>query len=289
MLQSIIIKVIAFPLLLGAILALATYRLEQQRNLVIAFLAPLFACVIIIVLDGFPGFPPVRAAHKFPYILFAGGLFFAISARLSFRRSIIYWGLAFALTVALPTWWMGKSILLNNSQKATVVTILVLLTVAGAFLYRCFAVAKAKPLPNVLPQAVFATSVAGALIAILGGYMGMLMFNAALSVMFGGYLFVSYVRYLRGDAQAFALKGQGALAISWVAFIGVLVTGILAPKASGSALILATCTLTAVPLSYVYAPVAGRVPYLLRPLLLGVIVAVPALAGILVAGMQFAG
>ncbi|MCL7999300.1 hypothetical protein M8994_13700 [Brucella sp. 21LCYQ03] len=289
MLQSIIIKVIAFPLLLGAILALMTYRLERQQNLVLAFLTPLFACVVLIVLDGFPAFPPVRAAHKFPYILFAGGLFFAISAWLSPRRNIIYSGITFALMIAFPTWWMGKSILLNNSQKATVVTILVLLTVAGAMLYRYFAGAKAKPLPNVLPQALFATSIAGALIAIFGGYMGMLMFNAALGVMFGGYLFVSYVRYIKGDAQAFALTGQGALAMSWVAFIGVLVTGILAPKASSLALVMATCTLTAVPLAYVYAPVANRVPYILRPLLLGVIVAAPALAGILVAGMQFAG
>ncbi|MFD1200119.1 hypothetical protein ACFQ3K_17680 [Brucella gallinifaecis] len=289
MLQSIILKVIAFPLLLGVIIALASYRFERQKNLVLAFLAPLFACIIILVLDGFPAFPPVRAAHKFPYILFAGSLFFAFFAWRSPRLNIIYSSLAFVLMIVLPIWWMGKSILVNNGQKATVVMILVLLTVAGAVLYRYFAVAKAKPLPNVLPQALFATSIAGALIAIMGGYMGMLMFNTALAVMFGGYLFISYVRYLRGDAQAFALNGQGALAMSWVAFIGVLVTGILAPKASGLALVLAVFTLAAVPLAYIYAPVAARIPYMLRPLLLGVIVAVPALAGILVAGMQFAG
>ncbi|MGU3575045.1 hypothetical protein ACLBWZ_05925 [Brucellaceae bacterium C25G] len=289
MLQSIIINVIVFPLFLGTIIAILSSRFVEQKNFILALLVPIFACVIMIVLDGLPAFPPVRAIHKFPYIILGASLFFAVSALLKLRRNTIYWIIAFALTIALPTWWMGKSILFNNGHKATVVTILILLAIVGAFSYKSLSVKKAKPLPNVLPQAVFATSIAGALTAILGGYMGMLMFNAALAVMFGGYLLVTYIRYLKGNEQAFELTGHGALAMSWVSFSGIVVTAILAPKASALGLVLITLTLSALPLAYFYAPLVNRIPYALRPLLSGAIVAIPALAGIFVAGIEFAG
>lgn len=288
MLQTMILSIVVVPLVLGVVAALAANAAGGNRSAAIAFLIPLFATVALIGLEGWPAFPPVRAAHKLPYILALGAVAFVLVA--TFVRKANAWlaALAAAVAVALPAWWLGRTILANNPQKATVVAILFVVAVAGVF-WRAAREPAGPETESVLPQAFFATSVAGALVAILGGYMGMAMFNGALAALSGGFVLVAYIRHLRGDATAFALPGAAAPAFAWTVFMGVLMTAISAPKASAAALVATVLTLALTPLAGWYGPRLAGAPHALRPLAAGLAAAVPALAGIAIAGLQFAG
>ncbi len=288
MLQTMILSIVVIPLVLGAVVALAANAAGGRRAAVIALLIPLFAAAALIGLDGWPAFPPVRAAHKFPYVLAIGGVLFGLAALVRRRRNAALTALVALISIALPLWWMGRTILANNPQKATVLAIIAVLAVAGAF-WQAARQPSAAPETHVLPQAFFATSIAAALVAIFGGYMGMAMFNGALAALSGGFLLVTYIRYLRGEATAFALPGGAALAFGWVALMGVAVTALSAPKASAAALVTTTLTLVLTPLSNLYGPRLISLPYAARPLANGLIAALPALAGIAIAALQFAG
>ena len=285
MLQTMIVTIVAIPLALGIAAAFGRRTLPSAA---FALAIPLLAVAVYLGTEGIPGFPPTRAIHKFPYALAAGGVAFAIGALFLRRTGGILAGILAAIAIGLPAWWLGSNILANNSLKATVVVILGVIAVAGSY----FAASRAgagKALPDVIPQAVFATSLAAAIVAILGGYMGMAMFNGGLAALAGGYLLVTYLRHLRGDATAFALDGAAGFAFAWVAFMGVVVTAILAPKASTAALIAVGLTPAATPFAGLYAGRLAGLPASLRPLALGAVSAIPALAGILIAGLQFAG
>jgi hypothetical protein len=285
MLQTVIISIVAIPLALGLVAAFGRRHLPTAA---FALLVPLLGVVVYLATEGVPSFPPTRAIHKFPYALAAGGVAFALGALVVRGISGVLAALAAAIAIALPAWWMGSNILANNSQKLTVVAILGVIAIAGAF----FAASRSragKIQIAVVPQAIFATSVAAAVVAILGGYMGMAMFNGGLAALAGGYVLIAYIRYMRGDRAAFALDGAGAFAFAWLAFMGLVTTAILAPKASTAALIAVGVTLAATPFAGLYAARVEGLPSALRPLALGAVSAIPALAGILIAGLQFAG
>lgn len=285
MLQTMIVSIVAIPFVLGLVAALGRTRLPTA---LFALLVPLFAVVVYLGIEGVPAFPPVRAAHKAPYVLALGGVVFAAVALVVRRSAPALAALLAALSVALPAWWLGSNILANNGMKATVVAVLAVIATVGAFAAASTA-ASTRAGGAVLPQAIFATALASALVAILGGYMGMAMFNGGLAALAGGYVLVCYVRHLRGDAHAFALDGAGALAFAWVVFMGLVFTAILAPKASAAALIAVGLTLPAISLTAGLAARFSTIPAPLRPLTGGLIAAIPALAGILIAGLQFAG
>lgn len=286
MLSNLIVTIVVVPLVLGVVAAVVANLSTTGRQPLIALLIPLFAAIILISLDGLPAFPPVRAIHKLPYILAMAGILFALLALWKKPAPAIAAVLAAVVAVALPAWWMGRNVLANNSQKAIVVAALLAVAVIGTLI----AARRKRPVSgeaHVWPQAIFATSLAGALVAILGGYMGMAMFNGGLAALAGGYLLVAYTGWWRGKTGAFALEGVALAAFAWVAFTGILVTALLAPVASTAALVLTASTLALAPFSNFYSPCAERVPHALRPVALGLIAAIPAIAGILIAALQF--
>lgn len=284
MLQTFILSIVVVPLALGVVAALAAHAAGARKAAVLAFLVPLFAAVVLIGIDGWPAFPPVRSAHKLPYVLALGAVGFGIAALAVRKANAALAGIAAAVAIALPVWWLGGTILSNNALKATTVAILFVVAVAGVLWHGA-----SKREAPVLPQALFATAVAAALVAIFGGYMGMAMFNGGLAALAGGFVLVAYIRHLRGDDAAFSLGGIGALAFAWVVFTGLLVTAISAPKASAAALVATALTLALTPLAGRYVPRLAGLPRAVRPLAAGLVAAVPALAGILIAGLQFAG
>ncbi|WP_313614622.1 hypothetical protein [Agrobacterium sp.] len=288
MLQTMLLTIVALPLVLGVVASLVARKASRTGWILVAALIPLFAAVVLVGLDGLPAFPPVRAAHKLPYVLLAGGLVFAILAPFVRSRSAALAGFGALISLAVPAWWMGSVILSNSGRKLTVTLILIAIAVVGtiwATLAKSRDTAEQQP---VLPQAAFATALSTALVAIFGGYMGMAMFNGALTALFGGYLLVAYIAQLRGNQRAFNLGGLSGFAFAWVAFVGLLATAILAPQASSAALVIAGLTLTLLPLTSTFANRLKLAPAL-RPLICGLIVAVPAIIAILTAGLQFAG
>lgn len=288
MLQTMLLTIIAIPLVFGVAIAFLARQLQGARRVILALLIPVCAAAVFIILEGFPAFPPVRALHKLPYVLVIGGLVLAAASwRLRVQSAVIS-GVATLIALGLPVWWIGKNILASNQQKLIVTVALVAIAVAGVVRFASKRKAETGVQNPVLPQAVFATSLANSLVAILGGYMGMAMFNGALTALFGGYLLVIYIAYLRGDRTAFALGRVSGFAFAWVAYMGLLTTTMLAPVASSAALIATGLTLGLLTLS-AHTSRLRNVPAGLRPILFGLLAAVPAIAGILIAGIQFSG
>ena len=288
MLQTMLTTIIAFPLALGVAIAFLSRRFLNAPA-ILALLVPLSAVAIFIVLEGVPAFPPVRAVHKLPYVFAVGSVVLAAAAWRFRSPSTVFAAAAALIGLGLPVWWIGKNILASNNQKLVVTLALVSIAVAGVIWSAVQRKTNDEAQNFVLPQAVFATLLATALVAILGGYMGMAMFNGALTALFGGYLLVSYIRHLRGDGAAFALSGISGLAFAWIAYLGLLTTAMLAPVASSAALIAVGLTLVLVPLSSIYTRRFSGVAISARPLVYGLVAAVPAIAGILIAGLQFSG
>ncbi|MBD9389789.1 hypothetical protein IB237_21560 [Agrobacterium sp. AGB01] len=287
MLQTMLLTIVAIPFALGVVASLLARKASGVGLVLASALIPVFAAVVLVGLDGLPAFPPVRAAHKLPYVLLVFGVVFAVLAPVIRTRSWLLAGVAALVALAAPAWWMGSVILANSERKLVVTLILIAIAVAGSIWVALRTSDETQDRQPVLPQAAFATSLSAALVAIFGGYMGMAMFNGALTALFGGYLLIAYIAHLRGNGGAFSLAGPGGFAMSWTAFLGLLATAILAPQASSAGLIVAGLTLVLLPFTSTLANRLKLAPAL-RPLVCGLVVAVPAIIAILIAGLQFA-
>ena len=77
MLQTMLLTIVVIPLALGVVASLLARKTSGTGLVLVSASIPVFAAVVLVGLDGLPAFPPVRAAHKLPYILLVGGLAFA--------------------------------------------------------------------------------------------------------------------------------------------------------------------------------------------------------------------
>ncbi|CAN7422914.1 hypothetical protein LJR030_004355 [Rhizobium sp. LjRoot30] len=287
MLQQILLTTIVLPLVLGVLISIAGNGSSSARLAIAAFAIPVAAAVVSMAIEGLPPLPPVAAKQKFPLLLIGAGLVFAI---LSFvlkqglgRLSAI---ILAAISLAIPAWWLGRNVLAANPTKATTLAIvLVILAVLLALFSANRDGQTRQSAPAALPAALLWTAIASALAAIFGGYIGMAQMNGGLAALFGGWLLVRYVSYMRGSDDAFALTGIAAFAAIWTAAVSLAMTVLFAPSAAPAALILA-----ALPLAVAYALQARGIgfvgqPRFLRPLASGVITAIPAICAILIAAM----
>jgi hypothetical protein len=138
-------------------------------------------------------------------------------------------------------------------------------------------------MPAALPAALLAGAIGTALAAVIGGYIGMAQMNGALAALFGGWLLVRFIAYLRGDDEAFILQEAEALSFLWTATMGVAMTVLFTPNATPAALVL--CALpSAVFIFLTWKSVSfPKLPRFSRPLLAGVLTGFPAIIAILVA------
>lgn len=284
MLTQILLTTVLIPLFLGLVISLLGKGDTPRALVLTALLVPVAAAVASVSIEGFPPLPPVAAKQKLPVILFAGGIVIAALA-VVLRQSLNRWTVAIAgvISLALPAWWLGRNVLAANATKAA--TLAVVLVIALTALIAISGSRSRKPPSAALPAALLATAIGTALAAVMGGYIGMAQMNGALAAFFGGWLLVRYIAYLRGDDAAFELKGMASFSFIWTAVMGVTMTVLLSPSATPAALVLAVLP------SVVFAALVWRgigfegQPRFLRPLSLGGLAALPALAAILIAVM----
>lgn len=284
MLQQIILTTIVLPFVMGLVIA-ATGRLGLSRGMVLtALLVPLAAAVAHATIEGFPALPPVAAKHKFPVILVIGGIAFAVLAALLPRLQSKALGAVLAVVSLVPSiWWLGRNVLASNSGKAAVVAILFVIAVSALTLASTANRERRTASSVAFPASLLWVSIASALAAVCGGYIGMAQMNGALAALAGGWLLVAYVRYIRGNDDAFALEGVGALAFGWTAIIALIMTALLAPAAAPAALILAILPIPAALLIDRRGITFEGLARAIRPLAIGLLIAIPAIAGIIIA------
>lgn len=285
MLSQILLTTVLLPLALGVVIALPGKGESTKSVALTALLVPLASAIASVAIEGLPAFPPIAAKQKLPVLLFGGGIIFAglaVVLKAPLQRGVA--ALVSVLSLAVPAWWLGRNVLLANPTKAA--TLAMVLVIVAFELFVLAGSRARKPAAAALPAALVATAIGTALTAILGGYIGMAQMNGALAALFGGWLLVRYIAYLRGDDDAFVLQGMAAFSFAWTAAAVVAMTVLFAPSASPAALVL--CVLPAaifVALNWRRAEFA-RQPRALRPLISGGLAALPAIIAILIAALN---
>jgi len=282
MLTQILLTTVLLPLVLGVVIALAGRGGYPRSVLPTALLIPVAAAIASISIEGLPPFPPIAAKQKLPVLLVTGGVIFAILAALS-RHHLNRWIIALVGvgSLAAPAWWLGRNVLAANATKA--VTLAIVLVIVAIEIVAVSGIRTRKSSAAALPAALLATAIATALTAIMGGYIGMAQMNGALAALFGGWLLIGYIGYIRGDDSVFDLQGFAALSFIWTAAMGVTMTVLLSPSASPSALVLSVLPVAVfAALNCRGAGFVGQ-PRVLRPLVTGALTAIPAIAAILIA------
>lgn len=282
MLSQILLTTVLLPLALGVVIALPGKGESTKSVALTALLVPLAAAIASVAIEGLPAFPPIAAKQKLPVLLFGGGIIFAVLAvvlKAPLQRGVA--ALVSVLSLAVPAWWLGRNVLLANPTKAA--TLAVVLVIVAVELFVVSSSRSRKPASAALPAALIATAIGTALTAIMGGYIGMAQMNGALAAIFGGWLLVRYIAYLRGNDDAFVLQGMAAFSFAWTAAAGVAMTVLFAPSAAPAALVLCVLpTAIFVALRWRHADFAQQ-PRVLRPLISGGLTALPAIIAILIA------
>ncbi|MGG6896736.1 hypothetical protein [Rhizobium sp. BR 315] len=289
MMQQLLVTTVGVPFLLGVFVALASVVLPARRGLIIALLVPLAAVVIHLMLEGMPALPPVAAKQKLPIILFFGAGIFAILALLRRPLPVAVSTVLAAIALTLSGWLLGKNVLLANPTKSVVV--LAVLLVATAAIAPAVATRPSgrRGEQSALATALLGVSIASALSAAFGAFVGMAQINGALAALTGGWLLVNYIRYLMGDEDSLALRGFEGLAFACVVAVHLIMTALFAPKAAPAAIVCAVLPLAVAAIILVSGVTFHRLPRFLRPVAAGLATAVPAAIAIAIAAVLFQG
>lgn len=272
----------ALPLLLGIALALAARFALPAASPVLTLLWA--ALLLFFYWDtlGPPVMPPVAASQKLIYLAFAGTVIGLLPERVLGRATSLLAVVAFAAAFL----WLGWRRLAAGSLDLQLIAALAvgLLTLIGAAM---LVAQEASPSPSaeepfLAPAAVLALSLAGAIVSVLGASIVTGQLLGSLAALIGGWCLAQYLAALRGGATAIWSKGVEFLLLYAAATVLVQVA-LLAPKANPAALILSSLPPFAVAL--VRGPLQNLLPGArsLRPLVAGILIAVPAILAIVTA------
>ncbi|QPC91727.1 hypothetical protein [Mesorhizobium sp. INR15] len=273
----------ALPLLLGIAFALLV-RLGAAKAPVLAVLIA-GAAVLFLYWDtvGAPAFPPIAASQKLVYLAAAG----IIAGLLAERRLDGPWAGVFATIAIVAAFaWLGWRRIAAGPVDLPMAAALItgLLTVAGAgvlMAMRPEPSASAEQ-PFLAPAAVLSLSLAGAIISVLGASIVVGQLLGSLAALTGGWCLFEYLAVLRGRPAIGWGKGVEFLFL-FAAATALIQVALLAPKADPAALMLSPLPLFIAALSP--GRLEGVLPgaALLRPLLAGLLIAVPAILAVLIA------
>ncbi|MGX7873991.1 hypothetical protein ACVDG5_015635 [Mesorhizobium sp. ORM6] len=273
----------ALPFVLGMVMALLARFALPPSSPVLSL--PWAAVLLFFYWDtlGPPVVPPVAASQKLIYLAFAGIVLGLLPERL---LSAAVASKLVAVTLVAALLWLGWRRIAGGSLDLQMIAALIagLLMIVGAAMLLSM---RASPPPTaeepfLAPAAVLALCLAGAIISVLGASIVTGQLLGSLAALAGGWCLVQYIAVLRGGSAAAWSKGTELIFILAAATVLIQVA-LLAPKANPVALMLSPLSLTVAVL--VSGPLRGLVPGArpLRPLVAGLLIAIPAILAILTA------
>ncbi len=273
--SNLIVLTIVLPLMLGLIAGGIGMSL-RRFSWVSWLLAASLVGVLYVLLEGIPPLPPISSKHKLGWLLIAIIVLTPFAQRLARTQlallSVIVLGGGLA--------WMGSNKLLAAAAwpgSLWLVPLALLLAVSVAL-----------PDPSrSAPDRVFAnrlglllSAIAGAAVALIGGFVGLGQLLGSLAAAMGGFLIIAYGFVLSGRTQ---WLDQDLRAAHWLLGSAlasmVLITACFAPSPDPVALYLVALP----PLATRLVPTLGGVRATLKPFIFGFAAAVPALAAIALA------
>ncbi|TPI25798.1 hypothetical protein FJW08_27880 [Mesorhizobium sp. B3-2-1] len=273
----------ALPLLLGFVLPLLSRFALPASSPVLTLLWA--ALLLFFYWDtlGPPVMPPVAASQKLIYLAFAGIVIGLLPERIMPGRTA---SVLAVIALAAAFLWLGWRRLAGGSLDLQMIAALavVLLALIGA------AMLIAKPSspspsaeePFLAPAAVLSLALSGAIVSVLGASIVTGQLLGSLAALIGGWCLVQYLATSRGGAASAWSKGVEFLLL-YAAVTVLIQVALLAPKANPLALVLSSLP----PLAAVL--VRGRLQGVLpgagslRPLIAGLLIALPAMLAIVTA------
>jgi hypothetical protein len=273
----------ALPLLLGIVMALLVRPVPAKAPAIATLICG--AAVLFLYRDtvGAPVFPPIAASQKLVYLAFAGIVAGLLPARTLIGSKA---GLLAAVAIVIAFAWLGWRRIaagpLDVRMMAALAAGLLMAAGVAALMAMWTEPSPSVERPFLVPAAVLAMSLAGAIISVLGASIVVGQLLGSLAALVGGWCLVEYVAVLRGRTAADWGKGVEFLML-FAAGTALIQVALLAPKADPVALMLSPLPL------FVAALLPGRPKGLLpgagplRPLVAGLLIAVPAMLAILTA------
>jgi hypothetical protein len=272
----------ALPLLLGIVLALLARFVPPAASLVLTLLWAALLLFFYRNTLGPPVMPPVAASQKLIYLAFAGIAVGLLPERILRQPK----GVVAILALAAAFLWLGWRRLAAGSLDLQMIAALAVaaLTLTGAAMLtaRRSSPSSSAEEPFLAPAAVLALSISGAIVSVLGASIVTGQLLGSIAALTGGWCLVQYVAVLRGGAAAPWSTGVDFLMLYAAATI-LMQVALLAPKANPVALILSSLPPIVVVL------MRGRLQSLLpgtrplRPLIAGILIAIPAMLAIVTA------
>lgn len=273
----------ALPLVLGMVMALLARVVLPPFSPV---LSPVSAALLLFFYWdtlGPPVVPPVAASQKLIYLAFAG---IVMGLLLESLLSAAVAGKLVAAALAAALLWLGWRRIAGGALDLQMIAALIagLLTIVGAAMLLSLKASPSPPVeePFLVPAAMLALCLAGAIISVLGASIVTGQLLGSLAALAGGWCLVQYIAVLRGGSASAWSKGTELILIYAAATVLIQVA-LLAPKANPAALMLSPLPLAVAAL--MPGPLQGLVPGArpLRPLVAGLLIAIPAILAILTA------
>ncbi|MEZ2332068.1 hypothetical protein AB6802_20285 [Mesorhizobium sp. RCC_202] len=272
----------ALPLLLGIALGLfARFALPAASPVLTLIWAALLLFFYWDTL-GPPALPPVAASQKLIYLAFAGIIIGLLPERPAGGRAAS--ALAIVAVAAAFLWlgWRRIAVGSLDLQMIAAIAVGLLALVGAAIVTGKQPTSSSVEEPFLAPAAVMSLSLAGAIVSVLGASIVTGQLLGSLAALIGGWCLAQYLATLRGGSAASAGRGTEFLLLYAAATVLIQVA-LLAPKANPVALVLSSLPpLVAVllrgPLRFL---LPGARP--LRPLIAGILIALPAMLAILTA------
>jgi hypothetical protein len=282
------VEAAALPFLVGIAFGLVLKLPLPARPLAATILAAAISIVLAGTVFGVPAWPPNSATQKFFYIICLG-IIIGLGSDWTLRRPAALIITTILLTAAAFAWLAVGRLSIGGVTAPVIVATIVSALVAAGIIFTIRARVEGAPLehhPFLVPGAVLVVSASTATVSMLGAFLGMAQFLGGLAALMGGYCLVGYVALLLGRKPVMEWGPGTEFILLYVAGAGLILTALLAPEASASALIILVFSLAGPAL--IAGPLGRFLPAhrLLRPLAAGFVIAIPSIIAVLVAVAQ---
>jgi hypothetical protein len=260
---------IIWPLLLGAVLA-GLLIVLGPRDYLLGAIAAVMIFAVYVLLEGLPAFPPISAKHKLGLLLPVTALVVLAAVRFRLALTPVILGILAAAFV-----WLGWNRLFTAAawpQSASIVILISAATLASR------QVEKHPGDAFLWPGAFLCFTIGGAILSLLGLFVGFAQALGAFAAWLGGFLLIRYAALLVGRGNTSLPPDALQIMLVSAVLVGLMI-GLFAPGISHIALIvLSGCLIIPV-----FTPRFAGVPSWIKPFLSGLIAAVPAALSVLIA------
>jgi hypothetical protein len=282
------VEAAALPFLVGIAFGLVLKLPWSARPLAATILVAVVSLVLAGTTFGVPVWPPNSATQKLFYIICLG-IVIGLGSDWSLRRPAALIVTTILLTAAAFAWLAAGRLRIGGIAEPVIVAAIVSALLAAGIIFTIRARVEGAPLehhPFLVPGAVLVVAASTAIVSMLGAFLGMAQFLGGIAALMGGYCLVGYVALLLGRAPVMEWGPGTEFLLLYVAGAGLILTTLLAPEASASALIILVLSLAGPAL--IAGPLGRFLPAhrLLRPLAAGFVIAIPSIIAVLFAVAQ---